>query len=359
MKFDFVIGNPPYQESQEATSDKPVYNYFMDAAYEVGDKVELITPARFLFNAGKTQKSWNQKILDDEHIKVAYFEQDSSKVFNNTDIKGGVAITYRDADKCFGSIEIFTQFKELNNIFKKVKSVIKKSISDYVFSPESYKFTNNLYAEHPEIMNMKTVVKGKEIPLISKGHEKDLTTNIFDKLLNITFFEDKPSDDFDYIQIIGRMNNNRSYLWIRKDYIANHENLYKYKVFFPKASGKGKFGEILSNAIVVPPAIGHTQTFISIGTFDTKKEAENASKYLKSKFSRALLGILKVTQDNKKSVWKYIPLQDFTSSSDIDWSQPIAAIDRQLYKKYNLSAEEISFIETNVKEMKEDEPTDN
>lgn len=351
MKFDFCIGNPPYQESQEATSDKPVYNHFIDAAYDIADKVELITPARFLFNAGKTPKTWNQKMLDDEHVKVAYYEQDSSKVFSNTDIKGGVAIIYRDADKCCGAIETFTQFSELNHILKKVKSKIVNSISDFVFSPESYKFTNDLYVDHPEILEMKSIVKGKEVPLISKGHEKDLTSNIFDKLFGVVFFQEKPLDGAEYVQIAGRMNNSRVYLWIKKNYIANHDNLHMYKVFFPKASGSGKFGESLSDAIVAKPEVGHTQTFISIGTFKTQEEAEFANKYLKSKFARALLGVLKVTQDNKKSVWKYVPLQDFTSSSDIDWSQSIANIDKQLYKKYNLSDEEINFIETNVKEM--------
>ena len=99
--FDFCIGNPPYHESQESTSDKPVYNHFMGAAYDVADKVELITPARFLFNAGKTPKTWNQQMLDDEHFKVVYYEQDSNKVFSNTDIKGGVAITYHDSAKWY------------------------------------------------------------------------------------------------------------------------------------------------------------------------------------------------------------------------------------------------------------------
>lgn len=351
MKFDFCIGNPPYQESQEDTSDRPVYNYFMDAAYGVADKVELITPARFLFNAGKTPKSWNQKILGDEHIKVAYYEQDSSKVFSNTDIKGGVAITYRDVNKHCGPIETFTQFSELNSILKKVTPTIKKSISDFVFSPESYKFTKDLYVDHPEILNMKTFVKGKEVSLISKGHERDLTSNIFDKLFNIIFFENKPLDGDDYIQIVGRMDNSRLTLWVNAKYIANHDNLYAYKVFFPKSNGSGKFGEPLSDAIIAKPAVGHTQTFISIGCFDTQQEAEYANRYLKSKFARALLGVLKVTQDNKKSVWKYVPFQDFTSSSDIDWSQSIVNIDKQLYKKYNLSDEEINFIETHVKEM--------
>ena len=81
------------------------------------------------------------------------------------------------------------------------------------------------------------------------------------------------------------------------------------------------------------------------------KDPVALNKYLCGKFARAMLGVLKVTQDNKKMVWKYIPLQDFTDKSDIDWSVSIANIDKQLYKKYRLSEEEIAFIENNVKEM--------
>ena len=87
--FDYVIGNPPYQEDTEDTSDKPVYNTFMEMGYGVAEKVELITPARFLFNAGKTPKAWNEERLSDIHFKVLYYAQDSSRVFSNTDIKGG------------------------------------------------------------------------------------------------------------------------------------------------------------------------------------------------------------------------------------------------------------------------------
>ena len=122
MKFDYVIGNPPYQETLQNTSDKPIYNDFMDASYQISDKVELITPARFLFNAGKTAKVWNEKMLNDVHLKVLYYEPDSSKVFSNTDIKGGVAITYRDGNAEFGAIGSFTPYNELNDILHRVKN---------------------------------------------------------------------------------------------------------------------------------------------------------------------------------------------------------------------------------------------
>lgn len=92
--FNYVIGNPPYNEDFENSGNngnfaKPVYNYFMDAAYEVADKVELIHPARFLFNAGSTPKVWNNKMLSDEHFKVLHYDANSTSVFPNTDIRGG------------------------------------------------------------------------------------------------------------------------------------------------------------------------------------------------------------------------------------------------------------------------------
>lgn len=99
MKFDFVIGNPPYQGEPEGNNTNysgPVYHYFMDAAYSLSDKVELIHPARFLFNAGGTRKDWNQKMLNDPHFKILKHEPVSANLFPGTDIKGGVVISYRD-----------------------------------------------------------------------------------------------------------------------------------------------------------------------------------------------------------------------------------------------------------------------
>ncbi len=98
-KFYAVIGNPPYQEQTDSESTRmpPIYHEFMEQSYRVSDKVELITPARFLFNAGYTPKAWNRRMLDDPHVKVLDYKQKSEEVFPNTDIKGGVAVTLRDA----------------------------------------------------------------------------------------------------------------------------------------------------------------------------------------------------------------------------------------------------------------------
>ena len=340
MKFSAVVGNPPYQETKDNTSDSPVYHLFMDVAFQLSKKVSFITPARYLFNAGKTPKEWNKKVLNDEHMKVVWYKSKSTDVFPHVDIKGGVAVMFRDIDKEFGKLGTFTPFDELNSILIKVNRISNEYLEDYVYAPESYKFTPDLHKDFPELMD-----------LLSKGHAYDLTSNIFEKLDNRVFSTEKPENMSEYVRIYGKLGNKRTYRWILRKYIRAHENLDKYKVLLPKSNGSGAIGEVLSTPVVGQPVVGHTQTFISIGVLSTEFEANALLKYLKSKFARTMLGVLKVTQDNKKSVWKYVPLQDFTENSDIDWTKSVAYIDKQLYAKYGLSQEEIDFIETKVKPM--------
>ena len=341
VKFDVVIGNPPYQNEGigVVARDEPIYHKFMDLSYSVADKAVLITPARFLFNAGQTPKAWNKQMLEDKHLKVLYYEQDSSKVFPNTDIKGGIAVTYRDEKSDFGAIETFTSFEELNSILHKVTLSNFESLARIHFGRSSYKLTSLLYEENPSL-------KGR----VKTSEEKSVGSNIFDKLPEI--FLDSPLNG-NYIRIYGRQNNARVYKWIKSEYVEQHPNLNKYKILIPKSNGSGAIGEVLSTPLIGEPLIGYTQTFISFGAFDNKEEAENLLKYIKTKFARTMLGTMKITQDNAtKEVWKNVPMQNFTSTSDIDWTKSIAEIDQQLYKKYGLSEEEIQFIESKVKEMK-------
>lgn len=338
MKFDFVIGNPPYQE--ESVGDQknfapPVYHRFMDGAYEVSRKVELIHPARFLFNAGSTPSAWNKKMLNDVHFKVLDYSADSRTIFPNQDIKGGIAITYRDLDRNYGPIETFTPFEELNSILKKVSSKDDfESFSEIVRSRTVYRLTDEMHRDFPEARDA-----------LSDGHDYDMATNIFETLPQV-FTDNLPNDNEEYIQIYGRENGKRTYKYIKREYVNKVDNLDRWKIFVPKSNGSGALGEVLTT-----PLIGHTESFISIGSFETQQEAQNALKYIKAKFCRVMLGILKVTQDNPPKKWKYVPLQDFTSMSDIDWLQSVSDIDKQLYKKYGLSEEEIQFIESHVKEM--------
>lgn len=337
MKFFAAVGNPPYQQTTENTSDKPVYNLFMDASYKVAEKVELITPARFLFNAGKTPKEWNEKMLNDEHLKVVYYNQDSAKVFPGTDIKGGVAVTYRDSQKNFGAIVSFSNFKELNSILNKVKVHPSfESILPIIYLQNKFNL-ELLYQDYPHYISI----------IGSKGTEKRLTTKIFDQL-DCFDMEKKNSKQ---VGVQGLINNRRIIRYIDKKYIEPHINLGKWKVLIPKSNGTGAIGEVLSTPLIGEPLIGFTQSFISFGAFDNEYEANSLIKYIKSKFARTMLGILKITQDNPPEKWKFVPLQDFTSNSDINWNVSIKEIDKQFYKKYGLSPEEVEFIETHVQEM--------
>ena len=338
MKFDFVIGNPPYQESKEYTKDLPLYHYFMDASYSIARNVLLITPARFLFNAGQTPKEWNKKMLSDPHLKVLMYEQDSSKVFPNTDIKGGVVITYRNYKDNFGAIDVFTHTPELNTILHKVNSIPNEEIAKIIYMSSCYRIKDTLFEDFPIYKDY-----------FSSG--KFLHSNIFDKLPEL-FTDDIPSSVDEYFQVYGLQKGiGRTIHFMKRKYVDYPNNLSKWKVFVPKSNGSGALGEVLSTPLIGKPLIGHTQTFMSIGCFDTEQEAQNLLKYIKSKFARTMLGVLKVTQDNPPKTWKYVPLQDFTSSSDIDWTRSVHEIDLQLYDKYGLTAEERNFIETNVKEM--------
>ena len=156
------------------------------------------------------------------------------------------------------------------------------------------------------------------------------------------------------MKIFGLLNNHRVYRFVRREYMISIPEFETYKVFISKANGaSGKLvdndsARLISTPVVGEKFVGCTQTFITVGAFDTRDEAENCLAYIKSKFARSMLGILKTTQDNTPDKWAKVPLQDFSAASDIDWR---GDVDGQLYRKYNLSDAEINFIESHVKAM--------
>jgi Eco57I restriction-modification methylase/Type III restriction enzyme, res subunit/T5orf172 domain len=337
MKFEVIVGNPPYQMRKEDTSDNPIYHLFMDIAYKLSDKIALITPGRFLFNAGKTPKEWNEKMLNDEHLKVILYDSKSSDIFPDIDLKGGIAITLRDKKQVFEKIKVFSQFEELNSILQRVlKTSDFASIEGLVHTQNKFDL-ETLYNDYPQFKKI----------IGSDGREKRLTTSIFSQL---SFFSEEKKFSND-IEILGLINNVRKYRYVPLKYLEKHNNLNDYKIILPKSNGTGAFGETLSTPLIGNPLVGYTQSFISIGSFKTNNEAESCLKYIKTKFVRSMLGVLKVTQDNNKEVWKYVPLQDFSEKSKIDWTKSISEIDQQLYAKYNLTIDEIDFIKKMIKPM--------
>jgi superfamily II DNA or RNA helicase len=325
MKFAAVVGNPPYQVTTDKNFATPVYHLFFEAAKSLNpDYVSLIHPARFLFNAGATPKEWNKKILNDKHLSLPLYEANSQKVFSGVDIKGGVCVTLWSRNNSSGGLGgSFVAFNELRSIMQKVKiggfekiilpqTKTKKSI-DKLF-PTEVRIRPNYFEKFPKIFS------------VARKNVKD-------------------------IKIIGLEKGNKRTERYVIDGIIDDSNLMKWKVFIPKSNGSGAIGEVVSTPLTGEPLTGCTGSFMQIGSFKNHVEAKNCMKYIKTKFCRALLGTLKVTQDNPKSTWKNVPLQDFTSKSDIDWSKSVAEIDKQLYAKYGLDKKEIDFIETHVKPM--------
>lgn len=342
IKFSAVVGNPPYQEVNKGngTGANPLYHIFIDLGMSLANKSTFIHPARFLFNAGKTPKEWNKKVLNDKHFKVVKYIATSTDVFPSVDIKGGVAITLHDKEQDFGSIGTFSTHEELSSILSKVVSYGEfESFATLVYPRDLYHLTDKLYEEHPELENRQSL-----------GHKYDVGSGVFDVLPEL-FFDVKPSDEKVYAQVYGRQGNTRFTKWIDSSYLKVPDNFKYYKVFVAKTNGTGALGEVLSQPIIAPPEVAHTVTFLSIGKCKSEEEAFAIFKYIQTKFARALLATLKVTQDNPRDTWSNIPIQDFSTSSDIDWSLSISEIDKQLYQKYGLSSTERQFIESKIKSM--------
>ena len=340
MKFDVVIGNPPYQEEimGDNPQSKPIYHHFMNESYKIAEKSCLISPARFLANNGATPKKWNQEMLLNKHFKVAYYELKSSNVFPNTDIKGGVIISYYDASKDYQPIKVFIPEKLLSRIYQKVAKQCTVTLDSIMYGSTSHKLSNDVFVENPTLIDR-----------TDDAHRYAVSSNIFQRYPEI-FNGDSLNNNT--VGVIGRENNVRITKYMKRNYLMPHPNLTYYKVIVTAANGTGAFGEILSTPLIGRPWLAYTQTFISFGAFLTEFEAKACLIYIKTKFARAMLGIAKKTQNNQaKSVWKFIPLENFTPDSDIDWSQSIENIDQQLYKKYNLSQDEIDFIESKVRTM--------
>lgn len=326
MKFDAILGNPPYQESTDTNFAKPVYHHFIDSAKNLTPRyVCMVHPARFLFNAGATPKDWNNKMLNDPNLSIVMYEPESQKLFSGVDIKGGICISLWDENNPGGGLGgSFTPNEEMKSVLRKIGA---GGFNQLVGIKGDTKLNIVLDSKYP--------------------NEKRIASNYFERFPKI-FKEEKQDDD---IAIYGlATGNKRTIRYISSDWVTDNK-LNSWKILIPESNGSGSFGETLSTPIIVGPNAGCTYTFLQIGPFENKNEAENGVNYLKTKFLRALLGTRKTTQHNSSDVWKNVPLQNFTEDSDIDWSKSISEIDQQLYKKYQLSKEEITFIEEKVQPM--------
>ena len=342
MKFDAIVGNPPYQMSDGGAqaSATPVYNLFVDVSKKLNaNYISMIMPSRWM-TGGKGLDKFRDDMIHDKHFLVLHDYTNSKNVFPSVDIKGGICYFLRDRDKedkckiykhdsenvkySYRNLvedgdEIFIRNSELITIKNKVAKKDNSSFENIVSPLKPYGLRGDIFKDY------------------SKYNLPNMSDNPINNGLTVYGLDEKLKRVMRYADI--------NYPLPKRDYVKG------YKLFMSRNQGSGNFGEEFSTPIFAKPNDCCTETFVVIGLFNTEKESQNCWQYIKTKFFRAMVGIRKQDQGASKSIYHYVPLQDFTEKSDIDWSKSVAEIDKQLYKKYNLTQEEIYFIEKTVKPM--------
>ena len=345
VKFDYIVGNPPYQVSDggAGASARPVYQLFSDVSKKLATIHCLVQPARWM-TGGKGLDSYRRNMMNDMHIKAIEDFADSKDVFSNVDIKGGVMIYIYDnaySGKCAYTRHAIGTSNETSYRF------LKEDNCDIIIRD------NNLVDIYHAVRNINSHVECVD-SIVSARKPYGLATDVFghESKYNLpTIYDNEISNGYSILGLSSNMKK-RTVKYVGHDYpFPKVGAIDKYKLFISNAYGCGAIGEVPASPVLASPGMACTETFLEIGPFDTKQELDNFYSYFKTKFFRVLVGIKKQTQHTKRSTYSYVPLQDFTPSSDIDWSLPVPQIDKQLYAKYGLSDDEIEFIESHVKAM--------
>ena len=345
IQFNAVVGNPPYQIMGGAggTNDSPVYQEFCMLATQLSERyTSLITPSRW-FSEGRENLlgDFRKHMLTCGHILKLLAFGESRSVFENVDIKGG--ISYYLYDNQYKGLCDYT----LLSSGIKLSSMIALDTFDVLIrNPKSYSIVKKVSAkrELDKVSTVDTIVSADTpfgIPT-NPGESVKTPFNVYDE------------SNGEHNTVLYYLKNGKRVTGYckRSDIKKNAKDIDKYKVFLPKGYGAG---ETYPHQILGQPEFGCvnsvcSQTYV-YSAFDTEEESLNFGKYIKTKFLRALVFAVKITQHANDKCYRFVPLQNFTSTSDIDWSQSIADIDRQLYAKYSLSDEEIAFIEKMIKPM--------
>ena len=320
MKFNAIVGNPPYQvmDGGSKASATPVYNLFVEIAKKLKpDYVSMIIPAKW-YNGGKGLDEFRSKMLIDTKMRKLVDYADSNDCFNGVDIAGGICYFLWDQN------------------YSGLCSVINNSNGSVV------KLDRNL-SEH------KTFIRDfNALTIIEKvvNSEKEFFNNIvssrkpFGLATNV-----KPTETGDIALrysggkgFFNRVNVSTGLDWIDKWKVITSYLTYDHA---GRADKDGK-KRIISTLEVLPPNEICTETYIVVGAFNKNIEAQNLCKYLKTKFVRFLISQLTSTQHITKNNYAFVPIQDFTKS----WT------DEELHAKYGLTDDEIAFIDSTIKPMK-------
>ena len=331
MKFDVIIGNPPYQLSDGGAqaSAKPIYHLFVKQAKKLKPRyLSMIIPARWM-TGGKGLDDFRRDTIHDRHFKVLHDFANAEDCFSGVDIKGGVCYFLWSRDE-EGPCNIYRH--DSNGVIYSRRYLVEDNDDIFIRYPQLVSIKNKVWKKKE--VSFETVVSSRK----PYGLASDFLVS--PSKYGLPPIYDKPISGG--YSILGLIALKRVTKYIPSNYpLPKKDGLKKYKLFIANSYGCGEIGEGPATPVLATPGELCTETFLEIGNFETREEAENAMSYLKTKFFRCLVGICKQTQHATKQVYHYVPLQDFSKP----WT------DEELYKKYDLTQEEVDFIESMIKPM--------
>ncbi|MDM1043070.1 MULTISPECIES: Eco57I restriction-modification methylase domain-containing protein [Empedobacter] len=341
MKFDAILGNPPYQakDGGAGASAKPIYNQFVSIAKGLNSKyISMIIPTRW-FSGGKGLDDFRDEMLNDKHIVELHDFLNPKSIFKDTNNRGGICYFLWDNnfDNTKNTTKIFTYKNETPLV--SIRNLKNEDTDIYIRHQESLDILEKVTKNNSFITFENYVSSRKPFGLDGKIVKDE------------TIFKSSKVYDDD-LKCYGKA---KSIGYIRKSIITKNVNwIEKLKVFTPYANNIGtELQDDNFNTIVGYENEICTETYIILGVELNLNElsAQNLAKYFKTKFARFLQSLAKSSQHGTSKTYKFIPVQDFTEKSEIDWTKDVSNIDLQLYEKYKLSNEEIQFIEESIKPM--------
>ena len=343
MKFDAIVGNPPYMimDGGAKASAKPIYNYFIESSKKVKPKyMSFIIPTRW-YTGGKGLDDFRKSMLNDKHMELIHDYLTPEYIFSNTNIRGGVCyfLWNKDYNNEVDLIRVITHQNE--KIVSDIKRKFKiEEVDIFIRDAQAILILDKIVKQETKLLSM--YVSSLK-PFGFRGYFiKDKRFHLDKNNL------DNPIICYGKGKLLG---------YVERAEVKNHiEWIDVWKIFTPRANNIGtELSDDNLNSFIGEPGSICTESYIAMGMELnlTKIMAINLTKYLKTKFLRFLHGIAKSSQDATAKTYQFVPLQDFSDESDIDWSKSIAEIDQQLYAKYKFSKDEIDYVESKIKPMAE------
>lgn len=342
IKFEAVVGNPPYQEDDGGAqkSARPIYNYFVNMGKKLtSNYLSIIMPSRW-YAGGKGLDEFRDEMLNDPHIRVLHDFSHPEDIFSDTNNRGGVCF--------FGWDREFNNRKSLPTVVNHV-SKEKSLVCDRLMN----ELNLDMFIRYqPAVSIIKKIFNGDYTNSFNKIVSVRKPYGIESNIIKTTSYHSKRDTLNEPVKCYGKSGKKG---YVEKSLVKSNEGLItKWKVCTPRANNIGtELNDDNLNSFVSEPGSISTEAFIVIGAnvLHSEMECLNVCKYLRTRFVRFMHSLAKASQDASRETYRFVPLQDFTDKSDIDWSKSVAEIDQQLYEKYNLDDSEIAFIESMIKPM--------